>query len=121
MKPQQATCSLSVDFQLIPIKDLVYNKNVQRQHDANQLPNDYRDFDMNRLSAVRVNRRNGINYVFDGQYTIEIIASKSGSRDTLVWCMVYDEIQIQKEAGVKTDDTTAGGLYTPGGIQADPD
>ena len=39
-------------------------------------------------------------YVFDGQHTIEIVASRSGSRDTPVWCMVYDQLQYQEEAHI---------------------
>lgn len=44
-------------------------------------------------NPVKVSRRNGINYVFNGQHTIEIVALVSGSRDTPVWCMVYDILQ----------------------------
>lgn len=32
--------------------------------------------------------------------TIEIVASKSGSRDTPVWCMVFDELQYREEAHI---------------------
>ena len=44
-----------------------------------------------------MSRRDGINFVFDGQHTVEIVASVSGSRDTPVWCMVY-EMQYTEEA-----------------------
>ncbi|MCF0121297.1 MAG: hypothetical protein HUJ65_06630 [Oscillospiraceae bacterium] len=45
-------------------------------------------------------RRNGINYVFNGQHTIEIIAQVSGSRETPVWCMVYDDLAYEQEADI---------------------
>jgi hypothetical protein len=41
-----------------------------------------------------------MNYVFNGQHTIEIIAEVSGSRDTPVWCMVYDDIDYESEADI---------------------
>ena len=50
------------------------------------------DFDLYQVNPVKVSRRNGINYVFDGQHTTEIIAMVSGSRETPVWCMVYDDL-----------------------------
>lgn len=50
-----------------------------------------------------MSRRDGINYVFDGQHTIEIIASESGSRDTPVWCMIYDDLKYKEEAHIFAD------------------
>lgn len=41
-----------------------------------------------------------MNYVFNGQHTIEIIALVSGSRDTPVWCMIYDDLQYEREADI---------------------
>ena len=93
MTPQQEACIPRVEFKLIPIKDLVSNQNYQRQLSENHILNAVRDFDIYQVNAVKVSRRDGINYVFDGQHTIEIIASKSGSRDTPVWCMIYDDLQ----------------------------
>lgn len=42
-------------------------------------------------------------HVFDGQHTIEIIASESGSRDTPVWCMIYDDLKYKEEAHIFAD------------------
>ena len=49
---------------------------------------------------MKVSRRNGINYVFNGQHTIEIVALASGSRDTPVWCMIYDDLSYEHEADI---------------------
>lgn len=49
---------------------------------------------------MKVSRRNGINYVFNGQHTIEIIALVSGSRETPVWCMIYDDLVYEHEADI---------------------
>ena len=47
-----------------------------------------------------MSRRDGINYVFNGQHTIEIVAAVSGSRDTPVWCMVYEDLNYETEADI---------------------
>ena len=49
---------------------------------------------------MKVSRRDGINYVFNGQHTIEIIALVSGSRETPVWCMIYDDLIYEQEADI---------------------
>lgn len=49
---------------------------------------------------MKVSRRDGVNYVFNGQHTIEIVALVSGSRDTPVWCMIYDELVYEHEADI---------------------
>ena len=59
-----------------------------------------KNFDLYQINPVKVSRRNGINYVFNGQHTIEIVAMVSESRDTPVWCMVYDDMDYSVEADV---------------------
>ena len=49
---------------------------------------------------MKVSRRDGINYVFNGQHTIEIVAMVSGSRETPVWCMIYDDLCYEHEADI---------------------
>ena len=39
-------------------------------------------------------------YVFNGQHTIEIVALVSGSRETPVWCMIYDDLAYEHEADI---------------------
>ncbi len=38
--------------------------------------------------------------MFNGQHTIEIVALVSGSRDTPVWCMIYEELVYEHEADI---------------------
>ena len=52
------------------------------------------------ILICKVSRRAGINYVFNGQHTIEIVALVSGSRDTPVWCMIYDDLEYRQEADI---------------------
>ena len=58
------------------------------------------NFDLYQINPVKVSRRDGINYVFNGQHTIEIVATVSGSRETPVWCMIYDELDYVREADI---------------------
>ena len=90
----------NVKFELIPIKNLVSNQEYQRNLSTNHIKKTAENFDLYQINPVRVSRRDGINYVFNGQHTIEIIASVSGSRETPVWCMVYEDMSYTIEADV---------------------
>ncbi len=89
-----------VHFELIPIKDLVSNQDYQRNLSISHMEKAAENFDLNQINPVKVSRRDGINYVFNGQHTIEIVAMVSGSRETPVWCMVYDELEYKNEANI---------------------
>ena len=90
----------NVHFELIPIKSLVSNQDYQRNLSTQHIKKTAENFDLYQINPVNVSRRNGINYVFNGQHTIEIVALVSGSRDTPVWCMVYDDMDYKIEADV---------------------
>ena len=92
-----------VTFELIPIKNLVANQEYQRSLSESHILRAAKDFDLYQINPVKVSRRDGINYVFNGQHTIEIVALVSGSRETPVWCMVYDDMSYRSEAHVFAD------------------
>ena len=87
-----------VHFEQIPIKNLVSNQEYQRSLSQTHLARAAKNFDLYQINPVKVSRRDGINYVFNGQHTIEIVALVSGSRDTPVWCMIYDDMDYTIEA-----------------------
>ena len=89
-----------VHFELVPIKDLVSNQEYQRNLSMVHVKNAVENFDLNQVNPIKVSRRNGINYVFNGQHTAEIIAMVSGSRETPVWCMIYDDLEYAEEADI---------------------
>ena len=89
-----------VHFELIPIKDLVSNQDYQRNLSIRHVKKAVANFDLNQVNPVKVSRRDGINFVFNGQHTAEIIAMASGSRETPVWCMVYDDLEYCEEADI---------------------
>lgn len=92
-----------VHFELIPIKELVSNQDYQRALSIAHIRRAVENFDLYQINPVKVSRRNGINYVFNGQHTIEIVVAASGSRDTPVWCMIYEDLSYVHEASVFAD------------------
>ena len=90
----------NVIFEQIPIKNLVSSQDYQRNLSMKHVKKAVENFDLYQINPVKVSRRNGINYVFNGQHTIEIVATVSGSRDTPVWCMVYDDLYFEHEADI---------------------
>lgn len=89
-----------VHFEQIPIKNLVSNQEYQRNLSIAHVERTVANFDPYQINPVKVSRRDGINYVFNGQHTIEIIATVSGSRETPIWCMVYDNLDYKQEADI---------------------
>ncbi len=90
----------NVHFELIPIKDLVSNQEYQRNLSMQHVHKAVENFDLNQVNPIKVSRRDGVNYVFNGQHTAEIIAEASGSRETPVWCMIYDDLEYSEEADI---------------------
>ena len=87
-------------FEQIRICDLVSNQDYQRNLSLSLVNATVKDFDIHQLNPAKVSRRDGINYVYDGQHTIEIVAAASGSRRTPVWCMVFEDLDYKVEAEV---------------------
>ena len=90
----------NVTFEKIPIRNLVSNQDYQRNLSQMHVDRAAEHFDPYQINPVKVSRRNGVYYVFNGQHTIEIIARVSGSRDTPVWCMIYDDLNYEHEADI---------------------
>ena len=89
-----------VHFELIPIQNLVSSQEYQRNLSPSQVENAAANIDLHQINPVKVSRRDGVNYVVNGQHTIEIVAMVSGSRECPVWCMIYDDLSYQHEADV---------------------
>lgn len=89
-----------VHFEQIPIKNLVSNQEYQRNLSDLHVRRAVANFDLCQINPIKVSRRDGINYVFNGQHTIEIVATVSGSRETPVWCMIYDDLDYKEEADI---------------------
>ena len=64
----------NVHFEQIPIKNLVSNQDYQRSLSHTHIARAAENFDLYQINPVKVSRRDGINYVFNGQHTIEIVA-----------------------------------------------
>lgn len=100
---QQRKCIPDVTFELIPIRNLVSSQEYQRPLSESHIRKILDEFDVYQVNPVKVSRRDGINFVFDGQHTIEVIAAASGSRDTPLWCMVFSDLTYKGEAHTFAD------------------
>lgn len=89
-----------VQFELIAIKNLVSNQNYQRNLSMQHIQRMATNFDVYQINPVKVSRRDGQNLVMNGQHTIETVTLVSGTRDTPVWCMIYNGLQYQTEADI---------------------
>ncbi len=90
----------NVHYELIPLKNLVSNQEYQRDLSEAYIRRAVENFDLYQINPVKVSRRDGLNYVINGQHTIEIVARKSESRETPVWCMIYDDLEYTHEADI---------------------
>lgn len=97
----------NVHFEQIPIKNLVSNQEYQRNLSQLHIKRTADHFDLYQINPVKVSRRNGINYVINGQHTIEIVAEVSGSRDTPsgAWFMMIWNIS-RKQMSLQTSKNT---------------
>ncbi|GHV00115.1 hypothetical protein FACS1894211_06770 [Clostridia bacterium] len=95
-----------VHFEQIPIKNLVSNQEYQRNLSASHIRRMAADFDLYQINPIKVSRRDGANNVMNGQHTIETVAFVSGSRDTPVWCMIYDGLTYIQEAHIFANQQT---------------
>ena len=89
-----------VHFEQIAIKDLVSSQDYQRNLSFAHIQRLAENFDLYQINPVKVSRRNGLNYVINGQHTIESVTAVSGSRETPVWCMIYDDLEYTEEADI---------------------
>ncbi len=102
-----------VSYELIPISELICNQNYQRELSHKQVTRTADNFDPFQINPVKVSKRDGHYYVINGQHTMEIIARISGSRDTPVWCMIYDEMDYTREATVFAEQMKYVRALTP--------
>ena len=89
-----------VAYELIPINELVCDQKYQRELSKKQVKNTSENFNPYQINPVKVSKRDGKNYVINGQHTMAIVAKISGSEATLVWCMVYEDMNYEQEADI---------------------
>ena len=88
------------EFQKIAIKYLAVDEKYQRKLSMVQVMKIVNNFDPFQVNPIKVNRRDGINYVFDGNHTKEALAILTNSRETHVQCMVFFDLDLRGEARV---------------------
>lgn len=89
----------------IPICDLAYSSNIPDKLLTLPVERPIVDGDKIHIPPVIVLRQDGVNYVVNGQLTIDIVVSITGSRDTAMWCKVYENIEFPCEKDIFPDAT----------------
>lgn len=87
-------------FEQIPLKNLTAEQDYQRKISVAHVKKAVENFNPYQVNPVKVSRRDGINYVVNGQHTIEILATIFGTREFPVWCMIFDDLDYTKEADI---------------------
>lgn len=102
-----------VYFEQIPIKNLLSNQEYQRNLSWSHIRKAAADFNPYQINPVKVSHRDNINYVFNGQHTIEIVALALNSRETPVWCMIYDDLEYTHEAEIFANQSVYTKFLSP--------
>ena len=89
-----------VRFELHRISELISDQAYQRALSQKHVEETAGHFDLCQINPIKVSFRNNKYYVLNGQHTMEAIALASGSRETKVWCMVYDDLEYEREADI---------------------
>ena len=95
------------DMKLIPARLIVANRGYQRDTDAAEIKSIVSNFDYHHVNPVKVTKKDGLYYAFDGQHTALALRTLFGD-EYLVPCMVYydvatvdDEAKLFEEANTK--------------------
>ena len=111
---RQRKCVPDVSFELIPIRNLVSNQNYQRPLSEGHIRKALDEFDVYQINPVKVSRRGGVNYVFDGQHTVLARETLEGKNSVPILCKVYEDLTMCHEAELFARQTGVSSLPTHG-------
>lgn len=86
-------------FELIPARLITVNRNYQREAQNAEINRIVSEFDYHLVNPVKVVKRDGFYYAWNGQQTATALFTKFGS-EYLVPCLVYYDIDTSKEEAV---------------------
>lgn len=86
-------------FELIPARLITVNRNYQREAQNAEINKIISDFDYHLVNCVKVVKRDGFYYAWDGQQTATALFTKFGA-EYLIPCLVYYDIDTSKEEAV---------------------
>lgn len=88
------------EYKLMNTKMLTVDKSYQRDTDMTRVRSIVREWNPCLVHAVKVSKRDGKYYIFDGQHTVEALKLKNKGFDTQIWCQVFngltwlDEVEL---------------------------
>jgi hypothetical protein len=83
-------------FESIPARLITVNRNYQRDAKSAEINKIVSEFDYHLVNPVKVVKRDGFYYAWDGQQTAAALFTKFG-KEYLVPCLVYYDIDTSKE------------------------
>lgn len=93
---------------------LVSDLDYQRVVDTNRVKEIVRNFNPNLVNPLKVSRRDGRYYVFDGQHTLGALKLINNSDDFKVNCLVYEGLTKEEEAKLFAEQTGISRKLTSG-------
>ena len=81
----------------IPIKELVYNSKLSLDYLKLHAEHSATECEKLHIQPVIVARHKGVNYIINGQHTVDIVVAVTGTQDTAVWCKVFEDIHFERE------------------------
>ena len=88
------------EYKQMSTKNLCVDTSYQRDVDTKRVRSIVRKFNPCLVHAIKVSKRDGRYYVFDGQHTLEALKLKNKGFDTYAWCQVFtgltwlDEVEL---------------------------
>jgi len=79
-------------------RDILAEPSYQRNVDYGRVKNIVSNFNASLVNPVKVSKRDGKYYVFDGQHTLAALKMKNGNKDLMVECKIYRDLTLEEEA-----------------------
>lgn len=86
------------EYRQLNSKQLIIPTKYQRELDEKRVKRIVAEFDASLVNPIKVSKRNGAYYVFDGQHTLAALKLKNGGRDLVVDCKIYSGLTEADEA-----------------------
>lgn len=102
------TVSHPYDFKLIPARLITVNRAYQRDAKDREINGIISKFDYHLVNPVKVVKRDGFYYAWNGQQTATALFTKFG-KEYLVPCLVYYDIDTSKEEAMLLVGCNTGG------------
>lgn len=89
---------INFTYRMINSQDIVSDDSYQRPVDYRRVKKIVSGFNPQLVNPIKVSKRDGKYYVFDGQHTLRALVLRNGDKDLPVECKVYEGLTKEQEA-----------------------